>query len=192
MSSARDRLNAAGLLKLLGHAAPPREAPQPLAVAAAGAGGGGSAPGLTTWARSVILDGVELTSGRAYYLNGSAWSVLTPAVNTRAAIAVCTSVVTDPTSQSTLILAGEFPHSGTDGASLYASDSGVISETFPGNANSESTAAPWVWPIAWQYSGTLAILMPCDPYRPRKIKYCLADGETQLELVMREYPADPA
>lgn len=189
MSAGRDRENAAGLLKLLGLVPPAPEIEQPLDVAAAGAGGG-SAGGLSAWSRSITIE-AALTPGLVYYY-AAGWSALSPSVGTRAVIGVCTAYVDGDPDTSTLLLAGEYARSGTAGALLYAGAAGAITETFPGNEDDETTGAPWVWPIGWQYDATLAIILPpTEPYRPRIIRYCLADGTTQLDLTMREIPPDP-
>lgn len=132
-----------------------------------------------------------MTPGVVYYY-AAGWLALSPSVGVRAAIAVCIAYVDADPDTSTLLFGGEFARAGTAGAPLYAGAAGAITETFPGDETDETTVAPWVWPIGWQVTSALAIILPCDPYRPRIIKYCLADGVTQLELVMREYPPDPA
>lgn len=188
MSRTRDGLNVARLTSLLGGRPPPREFAQPLAVAAAGAGGGAGGP--LAWSRSIEVSGVALTPGAPYYFD-SGWTALTASIGVRRVIGICVAAVADPAA-STILLAGEFSRSGTAGASLYASAAGALTETFPGDETDETTAAAWVWPLGWQITTTLAILLPCDPYRPRLLTYCLADGTTQLALTVREYPGDPA
>jgi hypothetical protein len=189
MSRTRDGLNLGAMVRML--AGPPREADQPLRVAAAGAGGGGGGGGgLAAWAKEITLAGTALTVGRAYYWTGSAWAALTPSIATRATIAVCTAAVTESPAASTLLVAGEFSRSGTVGP-LFAAASGVITSTYQGDEDDVTTTAPWVWPLAWQVDAGTAIVLPCDPYRPRRLTYCLADGETQLVVTVREFPADP-
>jgi len=188
MSRTRDGLNTAALRLLGGR--PPIEVPQPLAVAAAGCGGGGEAGATSPWSHSEVVE-ATLTAGNVYYLNGSTWTALSPTVATRAVTAVCTAYVNDDPDLSTLLFGGVFARTGTAGVPLFAGASGAITETLPGDSDDETTEAPWVWPIGWQITGALAIFLPCDPYRPRLISYCLADGETQLEIITREYPPDP-
>lgn len=186
MSRARDTLNLAAVARMLG-GRPPRElAEQPQLIAAAGAGGGG---GISAWAKSLTVE-ATLSVGTVYRYSGG-WSALSPSVGTRSVIGVCTAFVDGAPDQSTLCLGGEFARAGTAGASLYAGTAGAITETFPGDEDSTSTSAPWVWPIGWQLTSSLAVLIPCDPYRPRKLTYCLADGTTQLVITTREFPADP-
>jgi hypothetical protein len=189
MSRTRDGMNMAALTRMLGGRPPRESADQPLAVAAAGAGGG-SGGGLSAWSRSLTIE-ATLSAGLLYYYNAG-WSALSPSIGQRAVIALCTAVDTaaDPDT-ATLLLAGEFARTGTPGAPLYAGTAGAITEAFPGDEDDTTTGAPWVWPIGWQYTADLAILLPCEPYRPRKLTYCLADGVTQLALNMRECPADP-
>jgi len=190
VSRARDRLNAAAALKLLGRVPPPREVPQPLAVAAAGAGGG-AAGGLASWSKTLALDGTTLSVGTAYYYN-SGWTALAPTVDQRHAVALCIDAVSDPAA-STLLLAGEFARSGTAGAVLYVDDDGTLTETFPGDQDDETMSGPWVWQVGWQVTSDLAIFIPPrEPYRPRLVRYCLSDGVTQLDVVVTEIPADPA
>jgi hypothetical protein len=191
VSNPRSRANAAALLKLLGQQAPPPEAAQPIAVAAAGAGGSGEA-GLAAWSKSITLDGTALTVGSVYYNASGTWTSLTPAHGSRASIAVCVAASAEEPVSSTLLLGGELARSGTAGAPLFASDTGTVTETYPGDVTDETTAAPWVWPIGWQSTADVAIILPCDPYRPRLLTLCLADGVTQLAVTLREFPADPA
>jgi hypothetical protein len=193
MSATRDKFNVRGLAAMLG-GRPPQETPQALAVAAAGAGGG-SASGLAAWTDEIIVEGVALTVGAPYYLTGSGWSSLTSAIDERHAVGVCVASVAaegETPASSTIVVGGEFARTGTAGAAVYADDSGALSETFPGDETDETTDAPWVWAIAWQISGTRAILQQCDPYRPRRVKLCATDGSTQIEVTIREYPPDPA
>jgi hypothetical protein len=195
MSRTRDGLNTAAMRLLGGR--PPREVPQPLAVAAVANSprpSASDAGGLAAWSGEIVV-AATLTADKVYWFNATTpgWAELTPDVDHRAAIAVCTAVdtVADP-DQSTLLLGGVFARSGTAGAPLYAGTAGAITETFPGDATDETTTAPWVWPIGWQITSTLAVFIPCDPYRPRTVAICLTDGETQLDLILRESPADPA
>lgn len=185
MSAARDRLNARALAAL---GSTPSEVPGRMLSAALAAPPAG---GLATWAKPLALSGSALTVGRAYYHNGSGWTALSTSVGARHPIAICTAAVSDPAA-STLLLAGEWARSGTAGTILYADASGDVTATYPGDEDDETTGAPWVWQLGWQITADLAIILPQDPYRPRKLTYCLADGETQLEIVTREYPADPA
>lgn len=182
MSQTRDRLNVASLVRM-------RDGAQPIAVANAGAGGGGGG-GLSAWSKSLTVE-ATLSVGSVYRYSGGSWSALSPSVATRSIFGVCTAYVDGDPDQSTLCLGGEFARTGTAGASLYAGTAGAITETFPGDEDSTATDAPWVWPIGWQFTASLAVLIPCDPYRPRKLTYCLADGSTQLAITTREYPADP-
>ncbi len=188
MSNPRSRANVAALLKLLGRAPPPPETAQPMAVAAAGAGGGSAAA--SAWSRSITVN-ATLTVGRLYYYSAG-WAALTPSIGTRQVFGVCTAYVDADPDVSTLVMAGEFARSGTLGALLYADADGVITETFTGDSTDETTGAPWVWPIGVQIATDTALIFPCDPYRPRLLKYCLDDGATQLEITTYEYPPDPA
>jgi hypothetical protein len=190
VSNPRNRANVAALLKLLGRAPPPPENVQPIAVAAAGAGGEGGG-GLAAWSGETVA-AATLTAGKVYYLSSGTWTELTPSIDHRATIAVCIACDTTPDpDQATMLYGGAFARTGSAGFPLFAGASGVITETYPGDETDETTTAPWVWPIGWQITSSLAVLIPCDPYRPRRLSYCLVDGETQLEITMREYPADP-
>lgn len=195
MSATRDKSNVRGLTAMLG-GRPPLETPQALAVAATGAGGGagGSAPA-GPWSDEIVVAGVTLTVGRPYYLGGSGWTALTSAIDARHTIGVCTAAVAaegETPASSTILVGGELAHSGTAGAQLYASSGGLLTETYPGDVTDETTGAPWVWAIGWQFSASQAIIQQTDPYRPRLVKLCAEDGETQIEVTVREYPADPA
>lgn len=188
MSRTRDRLNVDALRGLLGQRPPPRERPQPLLVAAPGAGGGA---GLAAWAKTLTLAGTALAVGSAYYHNGTGWAALTPSIGTRRPIAVCIAAVADPAA-STLLLAGEWARAGTAGTLLYVGAGGVIGTTFTGNELDETTTAPWVWQLGWQIAADMALILPTDPYRPRRITYCASNGTTQITATVREYPQDPA
>lgn len=184
MSSARDRLNAAGLLKLLGRAAPPREAPQPLAVAAAGAGGGGGGD-----VNVDIVVGSVLTAGKVYFLSGSGWTLLDTSVGLECLVGWCVSV---GASSSVLRISGVVDSTaGGEGSVVYVAASGTPSSTFTGDEESESTSAPWVWEIGRQISTTQAVILPASPFRPRQVRLCIGGGATALTVVLREYPPDP-
>jgi hypothetical protein len=190
MSRTRDLLNVSAMTRMLG-GRPPIEVPQPIMVAAAGAGGGGGGGGLAAWSGETVV-AATLTVGKVYYLSSGTWTELTPSIDHRATIAVCTACDTTPDpDQATMLYGGAFARTGSAGFPLFAGAAGLITETFPGDETDETTTAPWVWPIGWQVTSSLAVLIPCDPYRPRRLTYCLTDGETQLQLTMREYPADP-
>jgi hypothetical protein len=188
MSLTRDILNVEALKRMVGDRVSPDVA-QAIAVCAQAAGSG---PALATrWQSIFEVTGTTLTVGRAYRWSGGSWVAVTSSLGTRAAVAVCIASSGSPAA-STMLQAGEMDRSGTAGASIYLNATGDLTHTYPGDEDNETTTAPWVWPVGWQFSSSLAIILPCDPYRPRRIKYCLIDGATQIEVVMREYPPDPA
>lgn len=189
MSRTRDGMNLYALRRMLGGRPPREAADQPLLAAAVGAGGGPGG-GLSSWSSTLTIE-AALTPGVVYYYNAG-WSVLSPTVGVRAAVAVCIAYVDADPDTSTLLLGGELARSGTAGAPLFVGSGGSITETFPGDETNETTDAPWVWPIGWQITSDLAIILPCDPYRPRIVTVCATDGATQLAFTMREYPPDPA
>jgi len=188
MSVSRDRANVASLARMLG-GRPPAEVSQPLVSTAIGAGGGGGGGGLSAWVFIESAPGVTLTIGAPYYYAAGGWTPLSSSIVGRRTVGVCIAASSDPAG-STLLIAGEFARSGTAGVRLFASPSGSITETFPGNQADETAGAPWVWSIGWQISSTRAVILPCDPYRPRLVTYCLTDGSTQAAIVVRESPAD--
>lgn len=181
MSQTRDRLNVASLARM-------RDGAQPIAVANAGAGGGGGG-GLAAWVLTESAPGVTLSLGAPYVYDAGAWAPLTSAFVGRRTVGVCVAVSSDPVG-STLLIAGELDRSGTAGARLFADAAGAITEVFPGNQTDETSAAPLVWAVGWQISATRALILPCDPYRPRLVTYCLTDGTTQSTIVVRESPTD--
>lgn len=185
MSASRDRGNVAALSAMLGRRSAQESRITPSLVMAAGAGSSVSA------IRDEVTVAVALTAGAPYYWTGTAWELLTSAISGRRLTAICMSSVADPAS-SVLVTFGTLPRTGTVGASLYASAAGALTETFPGDEDNTTLDAPWVWPLGWQATADQAIIFPCDPYRPRRLSYCLEDGVSQLVIVTREYPADPS
>jgi hypothetical protein len=197
MSAARDRLNADGLRSLrgqLGRTDVPRERPQPLMAAALGAGGGVAGPSLF---RKTDIVAALLVVGTVYRRGGGGWTVLDgPSDGTPGTTGLCIAATAAdppdiPDPSSTVLVCGEVSRSGTAGVPLYCGASGAITETNPADIEDETEDAPWVWQIGWQIDGGTAIILPCDPYRPRLVNLCLGDGTTSLAATLREYPAVP-